>query len=105
MFNTKTTTSDLLERLRLSDPKPSFSAGEMVKDEVNALARTARRHPAGSGSLLALVGAVAFGLGFLAAQAGKETPPARKRIFRARSKRWPARTTHAARSSFFSGRR
>ncbi|AJY47664.1 hypothetical protein [Martelella endophytica] len=103
MFDSKTTTSDILERLHLSEPKPAASATALVRDEIDALARTARKHPAGSGSALALVGLVAFGIGFLVGHADSSESVPRKRLFRQRPKRWPARTTHSG--GVFSGRK
>ena len=70
MFEQKTSSSELLDRLRFSQKTPVERAGSMVRGEVDALGRTAREHPAASGSALALVGLVAFGLGFLAGSAG-----------------------------------
>lgn len=84
MFDNKTTASDLIDRLRFSQKTPVERAGAMVRDEFDALARTARNHPAGSGSALALVGLLAFGLGFLTAHAGNGDSVPKKRLFRSR---------------------
>ncbi|WP_180897535.1 hypothetical protein [Martelella soudanensis] len=84
MFDNKTSPSDLIDRLRFSQKTPVERAGAMFRGEVDALARTARNHPAGSGSALALVGLLAFGLGFLTAHAGNEVSVPKKRLFRLR---------------------
>ncbi|WP_152534582.1 hypothetical protein [Martelella sp. AD-3] len=102
MFEQKTSSSELLDRLRFSQKTPVERAGSMVRGEVDALGRTARQHPAASGSALALVGLVAFGLGFLAGSAGSEASVPRKRLFR--TKRRAGKPLYNGRGSFFSGR-
>lgn len=84
MFDYKPSAAELLERLRFTEKTPVERASAAVRDEVGAIARTAREHPAGSGSALALVGLIAFGLGFLTAHAGKDGSVPKKRLFRAR---------------------
>ncbi|TPW28038.1 hypothetical protein FJU08_18520 [Martelella alba] len=81
MFEKVSTPSDLLERLRPSRPQ---SVQDVVRDEVNALALTARKHPAASGSALALVGLVAFGVGFLSGRVCEQAHTPKRRIFRRR---------------------
>ncbi|MET3598655.1 hypothetical protein [Martelella mangrovi] len=103
MFEHKTSPSDLLDRLRFSQQTPVERAGSVVRGEVNALSKTARQHPAASGSALALVGLVAFGLGFLAGNASSEAPASRKRIFR--SRRRTGKPFSSKRSSFFFDRK
>ena len=84
MFDNKPSAADLLDRLRFSEKTPVERAGSMVRGEVDALTRTAREHPAGSGSALAIVGLIAFGLGFLTAYNSNEGSVPKKRIFRDR---------------------
>ncbi|WP_319519419.1 hypothetical protein [uncultured Martelella sp.] len=104
MFEHKTSPGDLLDRLRFSQQTPVERAGSVVRGEVNALSKTARQHPAASGSALALVGLVAFGLGFLAGNASSsEAPAPRKRIFR--SRRRSGKPFSSKRSSFFFDRK
>ncbi|WP_345900195.1 hypothetical protein [Martelella sp. UBA3392] len=86
MFEQKTSASDIMDRLRFSQKTPVERASAMVRDEVDALARTARKHPAGSGSALAFVGLLAFGLGFLTAHAGQDDSVPKKRLFRSRQR-------------------
>ncbi|WP_176085198.1 hypothetical protein [Martelella sp. HB161492] len=81
MFDKVSTPSDLLERLRPARPQ---SVQDVVRDEVNALALTARKHPAASGSALALIGLLAFGAGFLSGRACEQAHSPRRRLFRRR---------------------
>ena len=85
MFDSKTSASDLIDRLGFSQKSPVERASAAVRDEVGALAKTARTHPAASGSAVALVGLIAFGLGFLSGHstAGEGSVP-KKRLFKER---------------------
>ena len=102
MFERDRSLQDIFDRLRQADPRSRHHVTDMVRDEATALAKTARAHPAASGSALALVGAVAFGLGFLAANIKRKPVEQPQRVFRSRKARWDSKTARKRRRPFHS---
>lgn len=101
MFDRRITTPDVFEKLRPTQFARRNDAGAVIRDEVNALAAVARKHPAASGSTLAIVGLLGFGLGFLASQSCSTSAKPRKSIFKKRKSHWSSGLNRRNKSSFF----
>ncbi|TCT37614.1 hypothetical protein [Martelella mediterranea] len=86
MFERGISANEILEKVRPSEHSHHFT--DTLRGEVNALSNVARKHPAASGSTLAAVSLVAFGLGFLAGHLESDARKPVKTFFKKRRRRF-----------------
>ena len=91
MFERGISANEIFEKIRPSEAN-RHHLSDTVRGEVNALANVARKHPAASGSTLAVVGLCAFGLGFLAGHLEGKTQMPKRTLFRKRPRRFSRRS-------------